>query len=140
MDIRQELLEFHRRQYTANLMRLVVFGKGSLDELQGMVVDKFSSVSYCRCRSAPPRRRCCCSYTEWSRLGILLVLDVLLLTLFLLCSTFFVELRSIFLVTVKRDIVKFRALNRQPQKAPPVRSQSTRCRRGCNQHELLCWA
>lgn len=57
MDIRQELLEFHRRQYTANLMRLVVFGKGSLDELQGMVVDKFSSVSYCQSlslRPAPP--------------------------------------------------------------------------------------
>ncbi|CAM9729552.1 unnamed protein product, partial [Ectocarpus sp. 8 AP-2014] len=44
VDVRAELLKFHSRYYSANLMRLVVLGKGSLDELQAMAVEKFSQV------------------------------------------------------------------------------------------------
>lgn len=45
VDVREELLKFHDRYYSANLMRLAVVGRGSLDELQAMVVEKFSPVS-----------------------------------------------------------------------------------------------
>lgn len=44
VDIRAELLKFHARYYSANLMRLVVLGRAGLDELQEMVVEKFSLV------------------------------------------------------------------------------------------------
>ena len=47
MDIREELLKFHAKYYSSNLMRLVVLGKGGLDELQAMVVEKFSPVCVC---------------------------------------------------------------------------------------------
>lgn len=50
-DIRAELLRFHDRYYSANLMRLVVLGRASLDELQRMVEEKFSWV-----RGGPSRR------------------------------------------------------------------------------------
>lgn len=46
VDVRAELLEFHGRYYSANLMRLAVLGRSGLDELQKMVVEKFSPVSY----------------------------------------------------------------------------------------------
>ncbi|CAN0404255.1 unnamed protein product, partial [Hapterophycus canaliculatus] len=44
VDVRAELLKFHSKYYSSNLMRLVVLGKGSLDELQAMAVEKFSPV------------------------------------------------------------------------------------------------
>lgn len=42
--IRDELLAFYDRHYSANLMRLVVLGNESLDELQSLVVPMFSPV------------------------------------------------------------------------------------------------
>ena len=47
MDIRAELLKFHSKYYSSNLMRLVVLGRGVLDELQAMAVEKFSPVRGC---------------------------------------------------------------------------------------------
>ncbi|PWN53939.1 hypothetical protein IE53DRAFT_76240 [Violaceomyces palustris] len=44
MDVRDELLKFHDRYYSANVMKLVVLGRESLDELTKSVVDKFSGV------------------------------------------------------------------------------------------------
>lgn len=44
IDVRAELLKFHARYYSANLMRLVVLGRAEIDELQQMVVDQFSLV------------------------------------------------------------------------------------------------
>lgn len=44
VDVRAELLHFHERYYSANLMRLAVLGRAGLDELQRMVVEKFSTV------------------------------------------------------------------------------------------------
>lgn len=44
VDIREELLKFHSKYYSSNLMRLVVLGKAGLDELQAMAVEKFSPV------------------------------------------------------------------------------------------------
>ncbi len=44
IDIRNTLIEFHSRWYSANLMSLVVLGKESLDELQEYVVRMFSAV------------------------------------------------------------------------------------------------
>jgi len=43
-SIRDELLAFYDTYYSANLMRLVVLGAESLDELEAMVVPKFSPV------------------------------------------------------------------------------------------------
>ncbi|GAQ79598.1 Insulinase family protein [Klebsormidium nitens] len=43
-NTRDELIKFYTAHYSANLMRLVVYGKDSLDVLQSMVVDKFSAV------------------------------------------------------------------------------------------------
>lgn len=45
--IRDILIEFHDRYYSANLMKLVVYGRESLDELQGWVEELFSSVKNC---------------------------------------------------------------------------------------------
>ncbi len=42
--VRQDLLKFYDAHYSANLMNLVVLGSQSLDELQAMVVPKFSPV------------------------------------------------------------------------------------------------
>lgn len=50
VDIRTELLKFHAKYYSANMMRLVVLGRHGLDELQEMVVDMFSPVSCSRRR------------------------------------------------------------------------------------------
>ncbi|XP_041968521.1 insulin-degrading enzyme [Aricia agestis] len=44
IDVRKELLKFHQKWYSANIMTLVVFGKESLDELEEMVVKLFSPV------------------------------------------------------------------------------------------------
>ncbi|KAM3955202.1 insulin degrading metalloproteinase [Aphomia sociella] len=44
IDVRKELLKFHQEWYSSNIMTLVVLGKESLDELQGMVVELFSAV------------------------------------------------------------------------------------------------
>eukprot|EP01117_Protostelium_nocturnum_P010127 TRINITY_DN3613_c0_g1_i2.p1 TRINITY_DN3613_c0_g1~~TRINITY_DN3613_c0_g1_i2.p1 ORF type:complete len:877 (+),score=261.82 TRINITY_DN3613_c0_g1_i2:61-2691(+) len=43
--LRQELVAFHKRYYTQDKMALVVYGRESLDVLQGWVVDKFQSLS-----------------------------------------------------------------------------------------------
>lgn len=45
VDIRAELLRFHERYYSANLMRLVVLGRATLDELQDVVVKNFHPAS-----------------------------------------------------------------------------------------------
>ncbi|XP_066956310.1 insulin-degrading enzyme [Macrobrachium rosenbergii] len=44
INVRDHLLEFHNKWYSSNIMSLVVLGKESLDELQGMVIDLFSGV------------------------------------------------------------------------------------------------
>ncbi|RCI06352.1 Insulinase (Peptidase M16) [Rhizopus stolonifer] len=44
LDIRQELLKFHDTYYSANIMKLVVVGRESLDQLTEWVVEMFSSV------------------------------------------------------------------------------------------------
>ena len=43
-DIRADLLAFHRRHYSANLMTLVVLGKQPLDELEAMVRPRFMPI------------------------------------------------------------------------------------------------
>ena len=44
LTTRELLLDFYRRCYSANLMRVTVLGKESLDVLQHWVVEKFSAV------------------------------------------------------------------------------------------------
>jgi len=44
LDVRQAFMNFHETYYSANLMKLVVLGRQSLDQLEQWVVDKFSSV------------------------------------------------------------------------------------------------
>lgn len=44
IDVREELLKFHKKWYSANIMCLAVIGKESLDELEGMVLEKFSEI------------------------------------------------------------------------------------------------
>lgn len=44
MEIREEFIKFHDQQYSANRMKLVVLGRESLDELEGVVADLFSGV------------------------------------------------------------------------------------------------
>ncbi|EDX11226.1 insulin-degrading enzyme isoform X1 [Drosophila simulans] len=44
IDVRDELLKFHKQWYSANIMCLAVIGKESLDELEGMVLEKFSEI------------------------------------------------------------------------------------------------
>ena len=43
--VRAELLEFYRQYYSANLMKLVVLGTESLDQLEAMVVPRFSAIA-----------------------------------------------------------------------------------------------
>lgn len=43
-EIRDILLEFHDRYYSANLMRLAIYGKDSLDQLEAWTVELFSDV------------------------------------------------------------------------------------------------
>jgi insulysin len=42
IDVRQELLNFHRKWYSSNIMSLAVVGNQTLDELETAVVDLFS--------------------------------------------------------------------------------------------------
>ncbi|KAM0735141.1 Insulin-degrading enzyme [Formica fusca] len=44
INIRDRLLEFHEKYYSANIMSLCILGKESLDELENMVVDLFCEV------------------------------------------------------------------------------------------------
>lgn len=44
INIRQELLNFHQKWYSSNIMALSVLGKESLDELEKMVVKLFSDI------------------------------------------------------------------------------------------------
>ncbi|XP_014470958.1 PREDICTED: insulin-degrading enzyme isoform X1 [Dinoponera quadriceps] len=44
INVRERLLEFHEKYYSANIMSLCVLGKESLDELEQMVVNLFSQV------------------------------------------------------------------------------------------------
>ncbi|XP_016970028.1 insulin-degrading enzyme isoform X1 [Drosophila rhopaloa] len=44
IDVRDELLKFHKKWYSANIMCLAVIGKESLDELESMVLEKFSEI------------------------------------------------------------------------------------------------
>ncbi len=43
-DIRGELLAFYKKHYSANIMRLVVIGPQSIDELETLVREKFAKV------------------------------------------------------------------------------------------------
>ena len=53
LDPRQGVVDFHSQHYSANICRLAVFGKHSLDELEAMVRPRFTEVSALR-RAAPP--------------------------------------------------------------------------------------
>ncbi|CAG2179175.1 unnamed protein product, partial [Oppiella nova] len=44
IDVRQELLSFHERWYSANIMSLVVLGKESIEELEALVIPLFSRI------------------------------------------------------------------------------------------------
>ena len=44
LDVRNAFMNFHETHYSANLMKLVVMGRESLDQLQEWVVEKFSAV------------------------------------------------------------------------------------------------
>ncbi|KAA8900675.1 hypothetical protein TRICI_006176 [Trichomonascus ciferrii] len=44
IDVRQELIKFHEEHYSANLMKLVVIGRESLDVLESWVSEKFAAV------------------------------------------------------------------------------------------------
>ena len=44
VDIRREFIKFHSEHYSANLMKLVVLGRESLDELESWVGDLFAGV------------------------------------------------------------------------------------------------
>ena len=44
IDVRKELLAFHKRNYSANLMNLSVIGNQGLDELQSLVEKMFTAV------------------------------------------------------------------------------------------------
>ncbi|CAG2168148.1 unnamed protein product [Oppiella nova] len=44
IDVRQELLSFHERWYSANIMSLVVLGKECIQELQELVIPMFSGI------------------------------------------------------------------------------------------------
>lgn len=44
VNVRDELIQFHGKWYSANIMCLAVYGKESLDALETMVLDKFSNI------------------------------------------------------------------------------------------------
>ncbi|KAH8419636.1 hypothetical protein KR222_011395, partial [Zaprionus bogoriensis] len=44
IDVREELLKFHKKWYSANIMCLAVIGKEPLDKLEEMVIEKFSEI------------------------------------------------------------------------------------------------
>lgn len=44
INVREELIRFHEKWYSANIMCLAVYGKDSLDDLENMVNSKFSGI------------------------------------------------------------------------------------------------
>lgn len=44
IDVRNELLKFHDKWYSANIMCLSVYGREPLDELEAMVIPRFSAI------------------------------------------------------------------------------------------------
>jgi insulysin len=44
LDVRDAFMKFHATWYSANIMKLVVLGRESLDQLEQWVLDKFSGV------------------------------------------------------------------------------------------------
>lgn len=44
VNVRDELIKFQEKWYSANIMSLAVYGKETLDELETMVVSKFSGI------------------------------------------------------------------------------------------------
>lgn len=44
INVRDELLKFHDEWYSANIMCLSVYGKESLDELEAMIIPRFSEI------------------------------------------------------------------------------------------------
>eukprot|EP01134_Creolimax_fragrantissima_P000265 CFRG0265T1 len=44
LDVRDELIDFYRSNYSANVMTLSVIGRQSLDELRSLVLEKFSDI------------------------------------------------------------------------------------------------
>ena len=48
--VRQALVDFHARYYSANLMRCVILGKESLDELESLATTYFTDVPNKRAR------------------------------------------------------------------------------------------
>lgn len=44
LDIRQMLLDFHAKYYSANIMKVVVYGNQSLDQLQQWAEEKFATI------------------------------------------------------------------------------------------------
>lgn len=44
INVREELLKFHEKWYSANIMCLAVYGRESLDELEAMVIPRFSEI------------------------------------------------------------------------------------------------
>ncbi|EGV62059.1 metalloprotease [Yamadazyma tenuis] len=45
LNVREILLDFHDKNYSSNLMNLVILGKESLDELTAFAIEKFSSIA-----------------------------------------------------------------------------------------------
>lgn len=44
INVREELLKFHEKWYSANIMCLAVYGRETLDELEAMVIPRFSEI------------------------------------------------------------------------------------------------
>jgi insulysin len=44
VNTRDVVIDFYKEHYSANLMKLVIYGKESLDQLEGYVTSKFSAV------------------------------------------------------------------------------------------------
>ena len=44
IQVRDELLKFHEKYYSSNIMTLCVLGKQSVDELKTIVIEKFNEV------------------------------------------------------------------------------------------------
>ena len=65
LDPRQGVVDFHSQHYSANICRLAVFGKHSLDELEAMVRPRFTEVGERRPRLpfVPHRGEPCPSYS-----------------------------------------------------------------------------
>ncbi|KAI9770841.1 MAG: Insulinase (Peptidase M16) [Geoglossum umbratile] len=60
IDVREEFMKFHEREYSANRMKLVVLGRESLDVLESWVVDMFWAVPN---KDLPP--------TKWDHVPLL---------------------------------------------------------------------